>query len=80
MPRVTLFECVSRRRHEKLVLGQGNNVASNTRFTNVPTSGSLLARGPATLRVAISCSRMNLRSPISGAARLYGDAAMACCA
>ena len=29
----------------KLVLNQGKNVVSNTRFTNAPTSGSLLTRG-----------------------------------
>ena len=28
----------------KLVFNQGKNVVSNTRFTNAPTSGSLLAR------------------------------------
>ena len=35
------------------VFGRGKKLASNTLFTNAPTSGSLLARGPATLRVAI---------------------------
>ena len=35
--------------------------------------------GPATLRVAISCSRMSFMSPISGEVRLYRDAATACC-